>query len=119
MNTRLRRLGLAAALATATAVAWAVPALSAPSASTTVSVGATEMKFTLSKSSARAGTVVFVVKNTGSLAHDFKIAGKKTATLKPGKSTKLTVTLKKGSYPIICTITGHAAAGMKSTFKVV
>ena len=38
--------------------------------------------------------------------------------LGPGKSATLVVTLKKGKkYTYICTVPGHAAAGMKGTFK--
>ena len=39
--------------------------------------------------------MVFTVVNKGHVGHDFKIAGKKTILLNPGKSSKLTVTLKK------------------------
>ena len=35
------------------------------------------------------------MKNTGSLKHDFWIAGKKTPLLAKGKSASLTVTIKK------------------------
>ena len=56
--------------------------------------------------------------NKGSLKHDFKIAGKKTKLLGHNKSATLVVTLKKGKkYTYICTVPGHAAAGMKGTFK--
>jgi hypothetical protein len=41
------------------------------------------------------GPVTFSVTNKGKIPHDFKIAGKKTPLLKPGKSAELTVTLKK------------------------
>jgi uncharacterized cupredoxin-like copper-binding protein len=36
----------------------------------------------------------------------------------PGGSATLTVTLKRGSYPYLCTVPGHAAQGMKGTFRV-
>jgi uncharacterized cupredoxin-like copper-binding protein len=90
-------------------------------ASTTVTVTAgkpSEYKFTLSKSSVKAGTVVFKVVNKGKIPHDFSIGGKKTALLKPGKSGTLSVTLKKGSNAYKCTVPGHAQAGMKGTLKV-
>ena len=85
--------------------------------STTVTVKATEFKFALSKKSAPHGTVVFKITNKGHISHDFKIAGKKTSLLLPGKSATIKVTLKKGSYKYTCTVPGHAAAGMKGTFK--
>jgi uncharacterized cupredoxin-like copper-binding protein len=94
----------------------AVPALAAPShaTGTTVKVAALDtLKFTLSTKTVHAGSVTFVVTNKGQLAHDFKIAGKKTKLLKHGQTVKLTVTLKRGKYPYLCTVPGHAAAGMK------
>ena len=86
---------------------------------TTVNVTALDtLKFTLSKKSAPAGVVAFVITNKGSLQHDFAIAGKKTPLLSKGKTSTLVVTLKKGkSYPYKCTVPGHAAAGMKGVFK--
>jgi uncharacterized cupredoxin-like copper-binding protein len=83
----------------------------------TITVKATEFKFTLSKKSAHHGKVTFKVTNKGHVSHDFKINGKKTKLLSPGKSATLTVTLKKGSFKYICTVPGHAAAGMKGSFK--
>jgi uncharacterized cupredoxin-like copper-binding protein len=87
-------------------------------ANTKVAVAATEFKFALSKRGAPAGTVTFVLSNKGKVTHNFKIAGKKTPVLKPGKAATLRVTLKKGRYPFLCTLPGHAPAGMKGTFKV-
>lgn len=83
----------------------------------TVTVTAKEFKFTLSTMSVKAGSVTFKVKNAGKLPHDFKISGKKTAMISPGKTVSLTVTLTKGAKPYLCTVPGHAAAGMKGTLK--
>ncbi|MBV8080471.1 MAG: cupredoxin domain-containing protein [Actinobacteria bacterium] len=104
-------------------LAWAVPALAQPKrAASTISVTAgkpAEFKFTLSASSVKHGTVTFNITNSGALAHDFSINGKKTALIQPKKSGTLTVTFAKaGSYPYQCTVPGHAAAGMKGTLKV-
>jgi uncharacterized cupredoxin-like copper-binding protein len=75
------------------------------------------LKFSLSTKRAPAGKVKFVVTNVGSIPHDFKIAGKKTPLISKGKSASLTVSLTKGKkYTYICTVPGHAAAGMKGTF---
>ena len=85
---------------------------------TTVKVSAMDsLRFVLSKKTAPAGVVSFVVTNKGSAPHDFSIAGKKTKQLKKGQSATLTVTLKKGNNAYKCTVPGHAAAGMKGTFK--
>ena len=114
-----RIITLVAALAVA-ATMFAVVAhgSSTRATATTVKVGAKEFKFTLSRKSAPHGKVTFKVTNKGHIKHDFKIAGKKTKMLGPGKGTSLTVTLKKGKkYTYICTVPGHAAAGMKGTFK--
>jgi uncharacterized cupredoxin-like copper-binding protein len=85
-----------------------------------IAVKASEFKFVLSRRSVPAGsTVVFAVKNTGKISHDFKIFGKKTPKLNPGKSANVTVKFtKKGRYAYVCTLLGHAGAGMKGTFSV-
>lgn len=86
---------------------------------TTVSVAASEFKFKLSTKSAKPGTVIFKVTNKGTIQHDFKINGKKTPLLSPGKSATLKVTFKKpGRYFYECTVPGHAEAGMKGYFKI-
>jgi uncharacterized cupredoxin-like copper-binding protein len=84
-----------------------------------ITVTATEFKFKLSKTSAPKGSVTFKVVNKGKTIHDFKINGKKTPSIAPGKSASLTVKFAKtGKSPYLCTIPGHAAAGMKGTFTV-
>ena len=84
----------------------------------TVTVTAKEFKFVLSTKTVAHGTVTFKIKNGGKLPHDFKISGKKTALIRPGKTVSLKVTLSKGSKPYQCTVAGHAAAGMKGNLKV-
>lgn len=86
----------------------------------TIRVVANEWSFKLSKRTVPAGsTVVFKVVNKGKIAHDFKIAGKKTKLLQPGKSQSLVVKFpKKGKKAYICTIKGHARLGMKGVFGV-
>jgi uncharacterized cupredoxin-like copper-binding protein len=86
---------------------------------TSIGVVAVEFRFRLSKQSAHPGTVVFRVVNHGKVAHDFRIAGRKTPIIKPGKSAVLRVVFRKaGRYPYLCTVPGHAAAGMKGVLKV-
>ena len=106
-------------LATAALVAGIVApgGRASSAATTTVRVSASEFKYVLSKKAAPTGTVVFTLVNKGKLPHDFKIAGKKTARVAPGKSATLRVTIaKKGRLSYLCTVPGHAAAGMKGVF---
>jgi uncharacterized cupredoxin-like copper-binding protein len=112
-------------VATVAASVVALGAVSAPALAahakahgSTITVTASEFKFKLSAASAKAGAVTFKVVNKGKLPHDFKIGGKKTALLGPGKSATLKVTLKKGKQSYLCTVAGHAAAGMKGTLTV-
>jgi uncharacterized cupredoxin-like copper-binding protein len=94
-------------------------AAAAPIAVAVASVGVTgkEFKFVLTTKTGRHGKVTFKFTNKGRLKHDFKIAGKKTALVSPGRSASLTVTLKRGKYTYVCTVPGHASAGMKGTFR--
>jgi predicted lipoprotein with Yx(FWY)xxD motif/plastocyanin len=91
-----------------------------------------EFKFTLSKTSVPLGTVTFTVTNKGALPHDFKLcsspkgglantcAGRVSALISPGASATITIKFtKKGTYEYLCTVTGHAAAGMKGVLKVI
>ena len=93
---------------------------SAAAAATTVQVKGGEFFFRLStKSAAKPGKVTFVFKNIGHVLHDFKINGKQTPLIQPGKTARLVVTFKKkAKYAYLCTVPGHAEAGMKGTFTV-
>jgi uncharacterized cupredoxin-like copper-binding protein len=115
MRFSMRIAALAASIAALVMVA--TPALAARSHATgkAITVTATEFKFKLSSTSAPHGSVTFTVVNKGKIPHDFKIDGKKTPLLKPGKSAKLTVTLKKGKNAYLCTVAGHASLGMKGS----
>jgi len=94
-----------------------------------------ELAFKLSKtSSIPAGTITFNVTDMGVAFHNFKICsvpvttaasakntcnGKATKILHHGDTATLTVTLSKtGKYEFLCTVTGHAAAGMKGLIGV-
>jgi uncharacterized cupredoxin-like copper-binding protein len=109
----------AAVLVPGAGSALAAPSHHAATSATTITVTATEFKFKLSKTSAPKGSVTFKLVNKGKLQHDFKINGKKTATIAGGKTASVTVTFAKaGKFPYLCTVPGHAAAGMKGTFTV-
>ena len=81
---------------------------------TKVTVSAFEMGFKLSKTTVPHGTVVFDVVNDGKLPHDMSFGSKGGGTklLAPGERATLTVTFAKGQFRFICTVEGHAEAGM-------
>jgi uncharacterized cupredoxin-like copper-binding protein len=115
--SRLPVLGLALALVVA-AVLAAPGGAAAPS--TRVVVTMTDYKFALSKKTVKRGVVRFQVVNKGEVVHDFKITRKKTPIYATGKGGVLRVVFTKpGRYPFLCTIPGHAEAGMKGVLKVV
>ena len=119
----MRKYRKGSALVVLVALAALVAAVSAfggsnAASATTVTVTAgkpSEFKFTLSKKSIVKGVTTFKVTNKGKIAHDFKIGGKKTVLLKPGKTATLKVTLKAGKFAFLCTVPSHAVAGMKGT----
>jgi plastocyanin len=92
----------------------------ARTAASTVPVSGKEFSFRLgTKSVGRPSKVTFTFRNTGHVLHDFKIDGKRTPLIGPGKTARVVVTFKKkGRYTYECTVPGHAAAGMKGVFTV-
>ena len=115
----VRWLALAAA---AVFVAAAVAGSASPSAEATIAVRVEmrDFSFALSRRSVPlGGTVRFVVRNRGHALHDFAIAGKRTRRLDHGESQTLTVRFRKrGRYPFVCRVSGHARLGMRGTFSV-
>jgi uncharacterized cupredoxin-like copper-binding protein len=88
----------------------------------TIKVTEKEFKITVAGKPA-AGADRFVIKNTGHFAHALSLAGpgiktKRTPLIKPGTSAVLNVTLKSGRYTLWCPVPGHAAEGMKTSFKI-
>lgn len=81
-----------------------------------ITVGSTTLTKGNGNAPLKAGTVTFNIKNDGTIAHALEIKGqgidKKTGNIDPGKTEKLTVTLKPGKYEIWCPIPGHKENGM-------
>ncbi len=88
--------------------------------------------------SAPVGKVTFVVKNTGKVTHEFVVvrtvkpagsllkggeadesgAAGEIGELKPGQTKKLTLTLKRGHYALLCNVAGHYMSGQFVDFYV-
>jgi uncharacterized cupredoxin-like copper-binding protein len=85
-----------------------------------VAVGMREFKFAVTPKTVKKNVpVAFALTNSGTTGHDFKIGGKKSLLVSAGKKGTLKVTFKKaGRYSYLCTLPGHAAAGMKGVLVV-
>jgi nitrite reductase (NO-forming) len=92
-----------------------------------------EFGFTVSKNSnVPLGKVIFKVTNKGVIGHSFKVCsrvsaaalanaciGTSTKVLQKGQTALLVVTFTKaGKYEFLCTVSGHAANGMKGLIGV-
>ena len=105
-------------LVSALAGAGAADAASARTSTKVVRIAATDFKFRLTPRTVPAGRITFEIRNDGQAMHDFAIHGHTSKTISPGGSTRLTLTLRRGSYPYRCTVDDHARLGMKGVLRV-
>ncbi len=130
---------IAVVIAAALAVG-AVGALAAGSQTSAKTVKVALKEWTLIPSVKRvpAGSVTFVVTNTGKVGHELVViktnkapkalpmngslaseAGAKgEVEVKSGQTKRLTLTLKAGKYVLICNLLGHYKAGQTAAFQV-
>ncbi len=81
------------------------------------------LKFSAPKLTAKAGSDTFAFTNDAPISHNFTIedSGGKQVAATPtfsGGTKSVTATLKPGTYTFLCTVPGHADAGMKGTLTV-
>jgi FtsP/CotA-like multicopper oxidase with cupredoxin domain len=89
-------------------------------AATSANVELTEFSITPKVVEVAAGGSLHV-SNTGAIQHNLTVEGTKiaTANLNGGDSATLALTdLKEGTYSLLCTVAGHAAAGMTAELHV-
>jgi uncharacterized cupredoxin-like copper-binding protein len=111
--------GALTALSVAVTGAFGGPATQSATSVAVTAGKPSEFKFIVKPKTVKKGVVTFKVANKGTLAHDFKIAGKKTKQIAKGKTATLRITFKKaGKYAYLCTLPSHAAAGMKGVLVV-
>jgi len=121
----------------------AAPAAAAvPEKGGTVNVTLTDMHISVDRTSILEGSVIFVVKNSGAVVHEFVVLhtdvpqdklvpdraqeGKvdetgnvgETGEVNPGESKTFTLTIPAGAYVLLCNEVGHYAAGMHLAFTV-
>lgn len=142
LRTRHLLLGCAAALALATA-ACASSSSSSSAASGGKSINATEHDFeiALDQSTVASGDITFTVTNNGPSTHEFVVVKTDDAPddlpvengvvpedgldvvgeqeeVAPSTTATLSLTLPAGQYVIMCNITGHYEAGMRTGLTV-
>ncbi len=97
------------------------------------------MTMTVDKTSVPAGKVTFVVKNEGTITHEFVVLQPNVAfdamevtsdkvsedtnvgevgDVAKGETKSATIDLKAGSYVLVCNIAKHYGLGMRSAFTV-
>jgi uncharacterized cupredoxin-like copper-binding protein len=118
----------------------AVPALGfAASSGATSKVVLREWALVPSPATAAAGSITFTVRNRGKTRHEFVVLRTNVAAdklpvkngrasekgqkgeignLAPGATKRLTLTLAKGKYVLICNLSGHYQAGQHAAFTL-
>jgi len=135
----MRKLPVLLAAAAVAAVSIGVVTAHAVTSKNAVSVSLNEFNVTPAVQGAPAGKVTFTVKNIGKAEHEvvvlktLRAAGNLSShggeaseagnvgeigSVKPGQQKKLTLTLKKGHYSILCNLPGHYAGGQFVDFYV-
>jgi len=82
-----------------------------------------QLKYNTTSLSAKAGKATFDFTNESPLSHNFTIEDKSGKALGntptfTGGSKSVTLTLQPGTYKFLCTVPGHAQAGMEGTLTV-
>ncbi|MCW3064228.1 MAG: hypothetical protein JWN32_1400 [Solirubrobacterales bacterium] len=118
-----RRRTLAGGVAAAVAVAGAVGAVAVEAASTVhLKSKPNALAFNVKVLHATHGKVTVVMTNTSSFKHGIAVQGhgldKDGKIVGKGKTSTVTLTLKKGTYNFYCPVPGHKAAGMRGTIVV-
>ncbi len=106
------------------AVAGTLAVASVTSAASTLSIRASKTQTKYNKTTLRAkhGKVTIAMANPSSFKHAVSIKGKgvnaKGKIVGKGKTSRVSATLKKGTYTFYCQVGDHASAGMKGKLIV-
>ncbi|MDR7483667.1 MAG: plastocyanin/azurin family copper-binding protein [Armatimonadota bacterium] len=125
LRARARWRALRVGLATAGVGLWlaAGPPGAAAPAPRPVEIKAREFAFDPREVTVRAGEVTFAVKNEGSIEHNFVLQDgtrrtvAEIAVIPAGAIEDVKVTLRAGTYAMLCTLPGHRDAGMHGTVR--
>ncbi len=103
-----------------------VPAAEAAAPLQRVYVEADEFRFTVSRAAFKPGRVLVQLRNAGEDPHDLVVrradrSGRGTVRFsetRPAALAERTLTVRRGTYELLCTLPGHAAAGMRAKVRV-
>jgi uncharacterized cupredoxin-like copper-binding protein len=130
---------LAASIASAGLAVIAAPPADTATSGASVSVVLDEWKLVPSLGAVRSGRITFVVRNDGSMTHEFVVlrsdrragglpvrGGKaveigrrgELPRIAQGASRQLSLSLRPGRYVLICNLMGHYQAGQFAAFRV-
>jgi plastocyanin len=80
------------------------------------------LKFDKSSLTAKPGKVTIVLDNPSSLPHAVEVEGngieESSSTIGKGETTKVSATVKAGTYEYYCPVDGHKAGGMTGKLTV-
>lgn len=131
-------LALAVAVSSAGLIAMTASAADTASSGSTVSVALVEWKFLPAQITVRAGRVTFVVRNDGTMDHEFLVlhsdrhhhslkvqGGKAVETgrlgeipkIPSGTSKRITLKVPPGRYVMLCNMLGHYQAGQYASLR--
>jgi plastocyanin len=81
-----------------------------------------QLLFQFKNAQAKPGPLTLQMKNDATVPHDIAVQGggvnKAGPVIQGGKTSTVKVTVKAGRYTFLCTVAGHAQAGMKGTLTV-
>lgn len=81
-----------------------------------------QLRFEFKSASAKAGKVTLLSKNSSPVPHDISLEGggvdEQGDQVSNGGTSKITATVKKGTYTFYCSVPGHEQAGMKGSLTV-
>ena len=111
---------LASAALAAPAAAPAVP-VEARAAAKTLTLSAPadgSLRFSPTRLSARAGTIVLRFRNPSDNDHAIALGSKSGSTVSDGGVSRISVRLKKGRYTYYCPVGSHRSLGMRGRLTV-
>jgi uncharacterized cupredoxin-like copper-binding protein len=129
MHVRSRKLVAAVAVTAAAVAGTAVSQVASgaaphrPAATTKrLSASKTKLAFNVKTIQVRHGKVTLVMSNPSTLPHAIAVTGhgvsKDGKVVRRGGTSRVTVSLKKGTYTFFCPVPGHRAAGMQGKLIV-